>query len=394
MQTAHKSASKKAAWPKIRKRINTAGTVSWCVDPGLALGKRQRFFFLTKTEAETKADMLRVVRANQGTAGLSISDDLRVEAARCQKRLAAVSASLTDATEYFLRHAMPGMSKKTVTAILADFLAEKKEDGCRPEYLRVQKAVLGKFAATFGERWANEVRGDEIAAWMRGQEWTPRTRRNYISDLGNFFGFALKKKLVGENPIASVGKPKVDETTPGILAPAQVESLLSAAEQAGGEMVPYIALGLFAGIRSEELGKLQWSAVDLERGTVTIGAEIAKKRRTRYVTMSENLRAWLKGREGIGAIRPTAWRYQWAQVRADAGIVDWPKNAMRHSFASYHFAAHLNAPQTAAELGHRGDTDQLFEHYRALATRADAEKFWVIMPKAAPGRNVVKFKAA
>ena len=61
-----------------------------------------------------------------------------------------------------------------------------------------------------------------------------------------------------------MGKPKVDETTPGILSPALAESLLSAAEQAGGEMVPHIALGPFVGIRSEELGKLHWSAIDIE----------------------------------------------------------------------------------------------------------------------------------
>jgi integrase len=57
----------------------------------------------------------------------------------------------------------------------------------------------------------------------------------------------------------------------------------------------------------------------------------------------------------------------------------WPKNCLRHSFASYHLAMHESADKTALQMGHRSTT-MLFEHYRELVTRSDAERFWGILP--------------
>jgi hypothetical protein len=62
-------------------------------------------------------------------------------------------------------------------------------------------------------------------------------------------------------------------------------------------------------------------------------------------------------------------------------ISDWPHNAMRHTFASMHLAHYQDPGKTAFELGHRGDPSLLYRHYRGLATKADAERFWTIRPK-------------
>ena len=68
-------------------------------------------------------------------------------------------------------------------------------------------------------------------------------------------------------------------------------------------------------------------------------------------------------------------------VRRKAGIIDWPQDALRRSFASYHLAMHGSADKTATQLGHRS-TDMLFEHYRELVTKDEAERFWNIFPEA------------
>jgi hypothetical protein len=47
---------------------------------------------------------------------------------------------------------------------------------------------------------------------------------------------------------------------------------------------------------------------------------------------------------------------------------------MRHSFASYHLAL-FGAEKTIAAMGH-GDYTMLFQHYRALVTKAEAERFF------------------
>jgi integrase len=63
---------------------------------------------------------------------------------------------------------------------------------------------------------------------------------------------------------------------------------------------------------------------------------------------------------------------------------------MRHSFGSYHLAAHENAGKTALQMGHRR-IDTTFEHYRRAVRKEDAERFWKIMPEGAA--NVIAFGA-
>jgi hypothetical protein len=62
-----------------------------------------------------------------------------------------------------------------------------------------------------------------------------------------------------------------------------------------------------------------------------------------------------------------------------AWLEKWPTNAMRHSFASYFFAKTSNAAETCARLGQRSD-DVLFQHYRSLVKKADAERFFDMGP--------------
>jgi integrase len=64
-------------------------------------------------------------------------------------------------------------------------------------------------------------------------------------------------------------------------------------------------------------------------------------------------------------------------ARQAAGIISWPANALRHSFASYHLAHYQDAAKTALQLGHT-ESGTLFRHYRELVTQQEAAAFWNI----------------
>jgi hypothetical protein len=57
----------------------------------------------------------------------------------------------------------------------------------------------------------------------------------------------------------------------------------------------------------------------------------------------------------------------------------WPKDLTRHTAASYWLAVDGNAVNVADQLGH--SVAQLKTHDKALVTRADAERFWRLIPK-------------
>ena len=68
-----------------------------------------------------------------------------------------------------------------------------------------------------------------------------------------------------------------------------------------------------------------------------------------------------------------------AELRIVAGIKEWPHNALRHSFGSYHLALHGDATKTANQMGHKS-TDVVHNHYKALVMKSEAEKFWALRP--------------
>jgi len=63
---------------------------------------------------------------------------------------------------------------------------------------------------------------------------------------------------------------------------------------------------------------------------------------------------------------------------------------MRHSFGSYHFALHADSIKTSNELGHQQGDNVLFEHYRALTNKKQADAYFGLVPDPALG-EVVQF---
>jgi integrase len=345
-------------------------------------GRGERLFYKTKGEAETKADQLRTADRNSGREAFAIPAKLREEALECAALLAPAGATLREAVEYYLSHAKPVGGPRSVAAVVADFLAAKKNAGRKPEYLRIQGHVLGYFGKTFGEREIHSLAHAEISAWMHSQPWKLRTRDNYRRDLGNLFGFAQKHGHCAANPLAKMEHATLDDSPPGIVTVSQAGALLTAAEHhEGGELLPYVAIGLFAGLRASELGALDWSEVSLSERTIEVCAHKAKTRARRIVTMSENLAAWLApyAQPAGGIVPAEAFAPKWRRVRKHALISPWPKNALRHSFASYHVAAHHDAARTSLEMGH-DNPNQLFASYRELVKPSDAVRYWQLLP--------------
>jgi len=64
-------------------------------------------------------------------------------------------------------------------------------------------------------------------------------------------------------------------------------------------------------------------------------------------------------------------------TRYAAGITRWPKNALRHSFASYHLAQFNDAAALSLQLGHTSP-HLVFKHYRQVVRPKEAARYWQI----------------
>ena len=98
-----------------------------------------------------------------------------------------------------------------------------------------------------------------------------------------------------------------------IFAPDEIAKLLAAA---GRDMIPFLAIGAFAGLRSTEIERLDWRDVKFETGFVVVEAGKAKTASRRQVEMRPNLRKWLETLAKKGGPRHSIQRRQTLQGAA------------------------------------------------------------------------------
>ncbi len=384
-------------------------------------GLRSRKQFKTKVEAEEHADNEYGGYRKQGHDFFAMSDEERREVAVSLPLLREAKIRLGDAVQFAIKRMRAEGRDKTLGQVVAELVTSKeqrhKRGDLRERSYRDFRHRGAKFVSGFEGRIAGEVTADQIKAWLNGQKLGPRTNQNYLAIIGEVYRYAVQKRYVASSPIDELtdvdrkelcgGGPA--EAEPNILTPEQAERLLRAAHANPdlGLLAP-VTLSLFCGLRTEEVKRLEWSHVkDAEtHPVVTITAKIAKKRRIRHVDIPANAIRWLSlcgDREGLvsGSKYVSDYQKRFRKLTQLAGfgkedakgewISSWENNAMRHSFGTYHYALHGNPLETSRQLGHKASDQVLFDHYRALATKKQADAFFAIVPPAKAGK-VVKFK--
>lgn len=207
------------------------------------------------------------------------------------------------------------------------------------------------------------------------------THRRYLNGL---LAGAVARGVITENPLGAVPVAAPDdEGDVVILSVAEAQGLWMACAAVDPGLLPWLGVALWAGLRPAELARVGWIDCRAGTGMLLVSGRKSKTRQRRLVTIEQPLRMALECREGaVGALMPKNHRRRWDAVRTAAGwaVRDgqagklWPRNAMRHSFVSYHLAFFQDAGRTALEAGH--SQDMLFRHYRQLVTADDAAAWW------------------
>lgn len=251
------------------------------------------------------------------------------------------------------------------------------------------QASLRTFFAGLVARWgaAREVGTlavDELTEvlFSAGAAGSVETHRRYLHGL---MAVAVARGALTANPVSAVPEASPDdEGEVVILTLAEAQDLWAVCAARDPGLLPWLGVALWAGLRPAELGRILWRDCRVRTGMLFVSGKNAKTRKRRLVTIEHPLRLALEGRDGaVGRVKPTNHRRRWLAVREAAGwqvTVDsppgrpWPRNALRHSFVSYHLAFFQDAGRTALEAGHSQDV--LFRHYRHLVTEQEAAGWW------------------
>ena len=212
----------------------------------------------------------------------------------------------------------------------------------------------------------------------------------------------MKRDYLASNPVAKLDFAEVVKGDTEIFDPATVQAILTDCLENDLALLPYRVIGFFAGVRPDrdgELPKLEWSDIDLDAKQITLRAEITKKRRKRWVDLSDNAVAWLRRyHDNGGSTAGRVVRFSASELRSHhrdnwsrvVGVNKkgkpkrrWIQQGMRHSFCSYWLVANNNDVDTLVVQSGHESKDVLWNSYYAAATKQEATEFWSILP---PGK--------
>jgi integrase len=262
-------------------------------------GQRRRAWFPTRETARAEATERKNQMRQFGESAVTLSGVLANMAIECQTQLQKYDKNLSDATRFYLRH-LEALDNsiplhQLTAAIRAEFQRRLAAGECSHRHWEGMRYALRKLDEQYGQRDAQTLQAGEIKAWLAGSAWGIVTRNGLLANFSNAFSIATEQKLLKANPLLGVKRfanSKVSKKLfPKFLTVAQMAGLLNAADP---QLVPYIAICGFAGLRSAECKSLTWGAVDLDRKVITIPENISKIGEERRIPISDNLLAWLR----------------------------------------------------------------------------------------------------
>jgi len=345
-----------------------------------AFGQGRKFF---KTRAEADAERFRQLtlreRGGREAVGLPLTELSSIVQAR--KKLATHGKTLADAATFYLDHLERiRRCNVTVAELAEEVLGAKRKDGHAPMYIADLRKRLARFCRDFGTRPIAGITVEELDNWLRNLDCAPKSRANFRANVGVLFSYAERRRMIDSNPILRTARPKLVSGPPEIFRVDELSALLNAASKVAPDVVPMLAIAAFTGVRDSEIKRLNWAEIDLVRGFIELKASKTKSARRRIVEIQPNLAEWLRPyAEMTGQVVPANTRNKLDLACKVAGLTRWPKNGLRHSFASYRLAAIHDAPRVASELGHTSP-QMLYSTYRELVRPEEAQRYWQTVP--------------
>jgi integrase len=287
-------------------------------------------------------------------------------------------------------------STKSIAEAFDAFERHKSAQGLRHRSLKSVLPEIRRFMIQVGSGQSlGSITLAHISEYLMLQASSPGTHNTKRKHLCTFFNFCVAHDWIIKNPVDKVVRKK-ETIEVHVATPDQVERLLlrtfdCLSEPAASSMRAYLALAVFAGIRPEEIHRLNWRDINLEQSVVYISKATSKTNDDREVPILPNCKAWLTTCvHRTGPVAPsTSFATRLLKLREACGIetwrkpgTPWPHDVLRHTFGSSWLAIHKNRPLLAEIMGN--SVNIITRHYKRTLSVAQAQALFSIMP---PGRE-------
>lgn len=361
--------------------------------------------FDTKTEAENwqrkKKDSVKFKGAENLLGASDLAEFREAKAIARNEDLRAVA-------KFWLTH-HPASDSLTCREVWEKYESSKAWANYAPKTQDNKRHGLKKFIAEFGDMAISSVTVEAFEAYLENQFDVVKTRNTNASTVKTMFKWAADRKqgYLPVNQLKFVEHEVEQYKEPTTLTVEQVKKLFDAAIKHVPGVVPFMALEFFAGIRTEELEKMDGADIDLKEKSIFIRAGVAKgKGRGKEAETARLLEElpdtvwqWLEACGYEGKLDRTNHKDRIRKAYIEAGIKEKGNmnkgefhSVARHCFASYAYALYQDAGKVRKWTGHTGGDVIFKRHYAALKKKADGRAYFDILPEGTiiepPKRNL------
>jgi integrase len=336
-------------------------------------GARKKFF-AKESVANAYVERLAKQLGDYHSQALGLSDRKKLEASECYRLLERHDASLLDAVHHYLAYLDQTKRSIPVSELFDEFLSVKQQDNVSPKYLADLRSKLGRFVNSFHDALVCNLTVAQIEAWIRSLDIGTVSRESYRRNVSVLLEFGRRRGYLRANPAADIKIRRRPEGEVSILTPDELRNLLS---KCAPEIVPYVAICAFAGLRPSEAASLLWSDIRLDTMQIEVRARHSKTRRYRLVPIQPNLSEWLmRYRSDGGSVYYSRRRFR--EAYKAAGMDEWKMDILRHSYGTYRLPILKSADALALEMGNSPDV--IFRHYRRPMNEVSASAYFDLRP--------------
>jgi integrase len=374
------------------------------------LGKRKRVWRSDLSQAEIAAedacekissgqhlslslvntDRMAYLRATEALSPVGVKLDVAAQEYASAVTLLGGRATITEACRDWMKHHATELPRFDVSKAVNEIVQQARADGKSAMRLKQLSNVLDRFAESFNVA-VQDVSPTLISQYLARLPLAERTRKNHRDVIKFFNRFCVLRGYLKKGTDWLEGVQNYSARKLGaieIYTPDEMKLLLSKADK---RLVPFLAIGAFAGLRHAEIARLDWSEIELADGAgesfIEVRADKAKTQTRRIVPVKDNLKAWLlPHRKAAGKVCPfentTKQLLKTAAATGEAAKetmpLKWKKNALRHSCISYRVAECGDVPRVSDESGN--SVQVIRSNYLRRVKPASAAEWFGIMP--------------
>lgn len=263
------------------------------------------------------------------------------------------------------------------------------EKGVSVHTVAAYRSDLTQFL-TFYDQDVSALEPEDVAAFIQSlssQGIANSSISRKVSALRDFSKFLLSEKIISENPLVFIDKPKRELSLPKFLTREDIDKMIAAA-QSGDNLshqrtAVMLKLMYACGLRVSELVSLPLNCLNSKRGHIIVKGKGSKERVIPIAPSAmQSVLIWIKQRHFVLGRKESPFLFPslhslsghltrdafYKNVKKLAVIVGIPQekvspHVLRHSFATHLLDSNVDLRSLQAMLGHKDiSTTQIYTH--------------------------------